>query len=64
VVAIGKDYVAVLSTNERGPVLTRSARNRSLAFAIARTLLDQAEQRSDWHRGEVVSVEVRQAEDP
>jgi hypothetical protein len=52
----------VLSTNERGPVLTRSARNRSLAFTIARTLLDQAEDR-DWHRGEVVSVEVRQAED-
>ena len=61
--AIGVTWRAVLSTNERGRVLTRSARNRSMAFAIARTLLDQAEHRDDWHRGEVVSVEVRQAEE-
>jgi hypothetical protein len=60
--AIGVTWRAVLSTNERGPVLTHSARNRSLAFAIARTLLDQAERR-DWHRGEVVSIEVRQADE-
>jgi hypothetical protein len=63
VTAIGVTWRAVLSTNERGPLLTRSARNRSLAFAIARTLLDQAEHRDDWHRGEVISVEVRQSED-
>jgi len=61
--AIGVTWRAVLSTNERGRVLTRSARNRSMAFAIARTLLDQAEHRSDWNRGEVISVEVRQAEE-
>ena len=62
-VAIGTTWRAVLSTNERGRVLTRSARTRSLAFAIARTLLDQAEHRDDWHRGETVSVEVRQADE-
>jgi hypothetical protein len=61
--AIGTTWRAVLSTNERGPLLTRSARNRSLAFAIARTLLDQAEHRDDWHRGEAISVEVRQADE-
>ncbi len=63
VTAIGATWKAVLSTNERGRVLTRSARTRSLAFAIARTLLDQAEHRDDWNRGEVVSVEVRQADE-
>ena len=62
-VAIGKDYVAVLSTSERGPVERRKAGTRSQAFAAPRTLLDVAERR-DWHRGEVVTVEVRQAEDP
>ena len=50
------------STNERGPVERRKAGTRSLAFAAARTLLDVAERR-DWHRGEVVSVEVRQADE-
>jgi hypothetical protein len=43
VVAIGKDYVAVLSTNERGPVERRKAGTRLQAFAAARTLLDVAE---------------------
>jgi hypothetical protein len=62
VTAIGATWKTVLSTNERGPILTRSARNRSLAFAIARTLLDQAEHRVDWHRGEAIRVEVQQAE--
>jgi hypothetical protein len=63
VVATGKDYVAVLSTNERGPVERRKAGTRSQAFAAARTLLHVAERR-DWNRGEAISVEVRQAEDP
>ena len=62
-VAIGKDYVAVLSTSERGPVERRKAGTRSQAFAAARTLLDVAERR-DWNKGEAISVEVRQAEDP
>jgi hypothetical protein len=61
--AIGKDYVAVLSTNERGPVERRKAGTRKQAFAAARTLLDVAERR-EFNRGEVVSVEVRQSEDP
>jgi hypothetical protein len=63
VVAIGKDYVAVLSTSERGPVERRKAGTRSQAFAAARTLLDVAERR-DWNKGEAISVEVRQAGDP
>ncbi len=60
--AIGRGYVAVLSTNERGPVERRSASNRKIAFALARALLDQAEQRSDWHRGEAISIEVWQTQ--
>jgi len=52
----------VLSTSERGPILSRSARSRSLAFTIARTLLDQAEDQQ-FNRGEIVSVEVRQADE-
>ena len=46
----------------RGPVERRKAGTRSQAFAAARTLLDVAERR-DWHRGEVVGVEVRQADE-
>jgi hypothetical protein len=61
-VAIGKDYVAVLSTNQRGPVERGKAGTRLQAFAAARTLLDVAERR-EWHRGEAISVEVRQAEE-
>jgi hypothetical protein len=60
--AIGKGYVAVLSTNERGPIERRSATSWGMAFAKARLLLDAAERR-DWHRGEVVSIEVRQADE-
>ncbi len=52
-----------MSTNERGPVERRKAGTRKQAFAAARTLLDVAERR-EFNRGEVVSVEVRQAEDP
>jgi hypothetical protein len=59
--AIGQGYVAILGTNERGPVERRTATTRREAFAAARDLLDEAERR-DWHRGEVVSVEVRQPE--
>jgi hypothetical protein len=55
--------VAILSTNERGPVERRKAGTRSEAFAAARILLDVAERR-DWNRGEAITVEVRQAEDP
>lgn len=60
--AIGKGFVAVLATNQRGPVVTRKAESREGAFAQAHVLLDQAEERQ-WFNGEVVAVEVRQAEE-
>ena len=60
--AIGREFIAILSTNERGPVERRKAGTRKQAFAAARTLLDIAERR-EFNRGEVVSVEVRQAEE-
>jgi hypothetical protein len=47
----------------RGHGERRAAGSRKQAFAAARTLLDQAEHRDDWHRGEIVSVEVRQADE-
>jgi hypothetical protein len=59
--AIGREFIALLSTNERGPVERRKAGTRKQAFAAARTLLDVAERR-DWHRGEVVRVEVARAD--
>jgi len=46
----------------RGPVERRKAGTRSQAFAAARTLLDVAE-RQQFHRGEIVSVEVRQSDE-
>jgi hypothetical protein len=61
-VAIGREFIAILSTNERGPVERRKAGTRKQAFAAARVLLDVAE-RWDWHRGEIVSVRVEQAEE-
>jgi hypothetical protein len=60
-VAIGREFIAILSTNERGPVERRKAGTRSQAFAAARTLLDVAERR-DWNRGEVVRVEIGQSD--
>ena len=62
VTAIGQGYVAILSTNERGPIEHRPAETWSEACAAARQLLDLVEQ-GQWHRGEIVLVEVRQAED-
>jgi len=59
--AIGREFIAILSTNERGPVERRKAGTRLQAFAAARTLLDVAERR-DWNRGEVVSVTISQSE--
>ena len=60
--AIGKGYVAVLSTNERGPIERRPARTWSEACAAARQLLDLVEH-GQWHQGEILLVEVRQADD-
>jgi hypothetical protein len=60
--AVGKEYVAVLATNERGPVERRKARTRTQAFAAARMLLDIAERR-EFSRGDVVRVEVQQSDE-
>jgi hypothetical protein len=60
--AIGRTYIATLSTNERGPVERRKARTWTQAFAAARILLDVAERR-DWHVGEVISVSVEQSDE-
>jgi hypothetical protein len=58
-VAIGRGFVAVLSTDQRGPVLTRKAAAKSEAFMQAHALLDQAEDMARY-RGEVVGVRVEQ----
>ncbi len=60
--AIGKGFVAVLSTDQRWPIERKPATSRGQAFAKARLLLDAAERRQ-WHQGETVSVTVAQAED-
>jgi hypothetical protein len=58
--AIGSGYVAVLSTNERGPIERKPASSRQQAFQKARLLLDAAERRT-WNLGEVVRIEIAQA---
>jgi hypothetical protein len=60
--AIGKTYVAILSTDMRGPVERKPAATWEMAFIKARLLLDAAERRRDWWKGEVVSVAVAQSE--
>jgi hypothetical protein len=60
--AIGRGFTATLLTDMRGPVLTRRAPTWSGAVAIARVLLDQVEDGA-WNRGEVVSVQVAQADE-
>ncbi len=60
--AIGANWKAVLVSDQRGPVLTRKAKTRSDAFAQAHRLLDDAEDRQ-WFNGELVRVEVRQADE-
>jgi hypothetical protein len=61
-VAIGKGFVATLSTDMRGPIERKPAATWGQAFAKARLLLDAAEKR-DWYRGEVVSVQVAQSDE-
>jgi hypothetical protein len=53
--ALGREYIAILSTNERGPIERRPATTRREAFATARILLDVAE-RGAWNQGEVVAA--------
>jgi hypothetical protein len=60
---IGKTYVAVLSSNVRGPLERKPATSWGQAFLKARLLLDAAERRRDWYRGETVSVSVAQADE-
>jgi hypothetical protein len=61
--AVGKGYCAVLSSSMRGPLDRKPATSWEQAFLKARLLLDAAERRPDWYRGEVVSVSVAQSED-
>jgi hypothetical protein len=60
--AIGKTYVATLSSDQRGPIERRPATSWGLAFLKAKLLLDAAEKR-DWYKGETVSVSVAQSEE-
>jgi hypothetical protein len=59
--AVGRGFLAVLSTDMRGPLVKRKAETREAAFAVARRLLDDAE-RQQFNRGEIVSVAVAQSE--
>ena len=61
--AIGKTYVAILSSDMRGPLERRSAATWEMAFVKAKLLLDAAERRRDWWKGEIVSVAVAQAKE-
>jgi hypothetical protein len=60
--AIGKGFVATLSSNERGPILTRRASTSSEAISAAHVLLDRAEDQQ-WHLGERVSAQIAQSDD-
>jgi len=57
--AIGSNWRATLVSDQRGPVVTRQAATRIEAFAHARVLLDEAEDRV-WYHGETVGVTVAQ----
>ncbi len=60
--AVAKEFVAVLSTDMRGPIERKPATSRAQAFLKARLLLDAAERRT-WNLGETVSVSVSQSEE-
>ena len=60
---IGKTYVATLSSDMRGPLERRPATSWGQAFLKARLLLDAAERRPGWYRGETVSVSISQADE-
>jgi hypothetical protein len=60
--AVGKGYCATLSSDMRGPIERKPAGSWEQAFLKARLLLDAAERRRDWFRGEVVSVTISQLE--
>jgi hypothetical protein len=60
--AVGKDFTATLSTNERGPLERRKAATWKDAFLAARQLLVVAEQ-GQWNRDEIVRVEIAQSDE-
>jgi hypothetical protein len=60
--AIGRGFIAILSSSERGPIERRPAKTWSEACAAARQLLDLVED-GQWHRGEIVRIEVAQSDD-
>jgi hypothetical protein len=60
--AIGREYVATLSSDMRGPIERKPAATWGQAFLKARLMLDAAEKR-DWWRGEVVSISVAQSDE-
>jgi hypothetical protein len=57
VTAIGTTWRALLTSDQRGPLLTRRAETRADAYAAARALLDAAEDMV-WFNGEIVGVRV------
>ena len=59
--AIGKAFVAVLSSDQRGPLVTRRSKTKSDAYSMAHRLLDDAEDMV-WFNGELVRVEVGQSD--
>jgi hypothetical protein len=61
VTAVGTTWRALLTSGQRGAVLTRRAKTRADAYAAAHVLLDQAEDRT-WFNGEIVSVAVAQSD--
>jgi hypothetical protein len=60
--AIGKAFVAVLSSDQRGPLVTRRSKTKSDAYSMAHRLLDDA-QDMVWFNGELVRIEMSQAEE-
>jgi hypothetical protein len=59
VTAVGTTWRALLTSDQRGPILTRKAATKSEAYSAAHALLDQAEDMA-WYRGEIVGVRVEQ----
>ena len=61
VTAIGTTWRALLTSDQRGPVLSRRAKTRADAFAQAHRLMDEAEDRQ-WFNGETIRIEVAQSD--
>jgi hypothetical protein len=61
VTAVGTTWRALLTSDQRGPVLSRRAKTRADAFAQAHRLMDEAEDRQ-WFNGETIRIEVAQSD--